>query len=391
LWILHYHIIEHLNNNFLYIRTNYGVLVQVMNNDEHFMHMALQLARKGMGYVSPNPQVGAVIVKDGRIIGAGYHKRYGDRHAEVNALRNAREDITGATLYVTLEPCCHEGKTPPCVDSIVRNKIARVVIGAVDPNPLVCSEGINYLRSRGLAVETGVLESQCRRMNETFFHYMETGRPFITIKYAQTLDGRIATLTGNSQWISSAKARKYTHQLRAWHDAVLVGAGTVIKDNPELTVRLVRGRNPLRIIVDANLRIPLEAKILQNVAQAKTIIATTKDKASALSKKIAKTGAEIMTVAADKNGNVDLAKLFKALALRGISSVLVEGGAQIITSVLKGNLADRLMMIIAPKIIGKGIEAIGDLQIRNMESAKILSIQKVKKIGPDILIDGRLT
>lgn len=362
-----------------------------MNNDEHFMQMALQLARKGMGYVSPNPLVGAVIVKGDRIIGSGYHKRYGDHHAEVNAIRNAREDIAGATLYVTLEPCCHEGKTPPCVDSIVRNKIARVVIGAVDSNPLVCSEGINYLRRCGIEVKTGVLENECRRMNETFFHYMETGRPFITVKYAQTLDGRIATSTGNSQWISAERARRLAHQLRARHDAVLVGAGTVIKDNPELTVRLVRGRNPLRIIVDANLRIPLDAKILQNIAQAKTIVATTKDEASALSKKIAATGAEIITVAADKNGNVDLAKLFKALGLRGISSVLVEGGAQIITSLLKDNLADRLLIIIAPKIIGKGIEAIGDLQIRDMESAKILSIQKVKKIGPDLLIDGRLT
>jgi diaminohydroxyphosphoribosylaminopyrimidine deaminase / 5-amino-6-(5-phosphoribosylamino)uracil reductase len=360
-----------------------------MNTDEFFMKIALRLARKGRGCVSPNPLVGAVIVKDGRIIGSGYHKRYGDHHAEVNAINNAHEDIAGATLYVTLEPCCHEGKTPPCVGSIVQSKLGRVVIGAVDSNPLVSCRGLNYLQSMGIEVKAGVLEDECRRINETFFHYMETGRPFITIKYAQTLDGRIATATGQSQWISSEQARKFVHKLRAEHDAVLVGAGTVIKDNPELTCRLVRGRNPLRVIVDANLRIPEKSKILKTSDQARTLIATTENADRSLLKKIARAGVEIVTVDADKNGYVDLEKLLKILAHRGISSILAEGGAQIITSILKGDLANRLITVIAPKIIGKGIEAIGDLQIRDLKSAKQLSVETVKRIGPDVMIDSR--
>jgi diaminohydroxyphosphoribosylaminopyrimidine deaminase/5-amino-6-(5-phosphoribosylamino)uracil reductase len=355
------------------------------------MRLALVLARKGKRYVSPNPMVGAVIVKNGRIIGQGYHKCYGDYHAEVNAIKNAHENVAGATLYVTLEPCCHEGKTPPCVENIIKNKLAKVVIGAIDSNPLVSCRGMNYLQSQGIEVKTGVLEKECREFNEIFFHYMETGMPFVTVKYAQTLDGRIATASGRSQWISSAAARKFAHQLRAEHDAVLVGSGTVINDNPELTVRLVRGRNPLRVIVDSRLKIPSQAKILQNISAAKTLIATVKTSDDAQYKRIEATGAEIITVKKDKQGHVDLKKLLKILAARGISSVLVEGGAQIITSVLKNDLATRLVTIIAPKIIGRGIEAVGDLRISDLKYAKKLSFQKIKRIGPDIMIDSRLS
>jgi diaminohydroxyphosphoribosylaminopyrimidine deaminase/5-amino-6-(5-phosphoribosylamino)uracil reductase len=358
--------------------------------DEYYMKMALKLAQKGRGYVSPNPLVGAVIVKEGRIIGLGYHKRYGGNHAEINALNNASEDVAGSTLYVTLEPCCHEGKTPPCIDSITKHKIARVVIGTIDSNPLVSCQGINYLQNCGIEVETGVLEPQCRELNEVFFHFMETKLPFVTIKYAQTLDGRIATSTGQSQWISSAPSLKFTHKLRAEHDAILVGAGTAIKDNPELTVRLVRGRNPLRIIVDSALNIPAKSKALQNLSQTKTIIATIKKSGHPQFQRLANLGAEVITIAADKQGNVDLKKLFKILAKRNISSILIEGGAQIITSVLINNLANRLVTVIAPKIIGKGIEAVGDLKIRNLNLAKILSIRKIIKSGDDIILDSRL-
>src|SRR5664280_2249535 len=292
--------------------------------DEYYMKMALKLAQKGRGYVSPNPLVGAIIVKDGRIIGRGYHQRYGGNHAEINALKNASEDVAGSTLYVTLEPCCHEGKTPACIDSITKHKIARVVIGTIDSNPLVSCQGINYLQSCGIEVKTGVLETECRNLNEVFFHFMETKLPFVTIKYAQTLDGRIATATGQSQWISSAPSLKFTHKLRAQHDTVLVGVGTVIKDNPELTVRLVRGRNPLRVIVDSALKIPAKSKVLQNLSQNKTIIATIKKANDPQFKRLIKLGAEIITIDADKQGNVDLKKLFKILAARGISSILVE-------------------------------------------------------------------
>jgi diaminohydroxyphosphoribosylaminopyrimidine deaminase/5-amino-6-(5-phosphoribosylamino)uracil reductase len=360
-------------------------------NDEYYMRLALALARKGRGYVSPNPLVGAVIVKNGRIISRGYHHCFGGNHAEINALKNASEDVAGSTLYVTLEPCCHEGKTPPCIDSITKHKIARVVIGTIDSNPLVSCRGINYLQSYGIEIKTGVLENDCRKLNEMFFHHMETGLPFVTIKYAQTLDGRIATATGESQWISSEASLKFTHQLRAAHDAILVGAGTVIKDDPELTVRLVRGHNPLRVIVDSELKISRQAKVFQNISKTPTLIATIKNEDDPQFQKIADLGVDLLTIDADEKGNVDLKKLFKILAGRNISSILIEGGAQIITSVLKNNLANRLVTIIAPKIIGSGIEAVGDLNIRSLEAAKKLSIQKVMRRGDDIIIDSRLT
>jgi len=361
-----------------------------MNNHEYYMRLALKLAQKGRGFVSPNPLVGALIVKDGQIIGRGYHQRYGDHHAEVNAFQDAGKNVAGATLYVTLEPCCHKGKTPPCVDSILEHKIKRVIIGAVDSNPLVSCQGINYLQSKGIEVITGILEQECRKLNEVFFHYMETGLPFVTLKYAQTLDGRIATATGQSKWISSPAAIKFAHRLRAEHDAILVGSGTVLQDNPELTVRHVRGRNPLRVIVDSKLEIPLQAKILAVTAQAQTLIATTKKADDHQFKQFQDRGAEIITVAADKNGNVDLKKLLKILAAKNISSVLVEGGAKIITSILRNNLSNRLITIISPKILGEGISAVGDLHITSLASAKKLFIKKIKKIGSDIMIDSRL-
>lgn len=358
-------------------------------NDEHYMKLALGLAQKGRGYVSPNPMVGALIVKNGRIIGQGYHRQYSGNHAEINAIKNAREDVAGATLYVNLEPCCHEGKTPPCVLSIIQHKIARVVIGTIDSNPLVSCQGMNLLRESGIEVKTGVLESDCRRLNEVFFHYMETGMPFITVKYAQTLDGRIATADGQSQWISSEKSLKFVHKLRAQHDAILVGINTVIKDDPELTVRLVRGRNPLRIIVDSELKITKQAKVLQDLSRAKTIIATVKKADDIQFQNIASTGARIITCDADDRGKVDLKQLFKKLAENEISSILIEGGTQIITSVLRDNLANRLVAVIAPKILGKGIEAVGDLNIRELDSAKTLSVDKVLRSKEDIIVDGR--
>lgn len=358
-------------------------------NDEYYMKLALRLAQKGRGYVSPNPMVGAVIVKKGRIIGQGYHRKYSGNHAEINAIKNAREDVTGATLYVNLEPCCHEGKTPPCARSIIQHKIARVIIGTTDSNPLVSCQGMNILRESGIEVKTGVLESDCRRLNEVFFHYMETGMPFITIKYAQTLDGRIATATGQSKWISSDNSLKFAHKLRSQHDAVLVGIKTVINDDPELTVRLVRGRNPLRIIVDSELKIPRQSKVLQNLSRAKTVIATLKNADDIEFQSIASTGAKIITCDADDRGGVDLKKLFKKLAENEISSILIEGGAQIITSVLTNNLANRLVIVIAPKILGKGIEAVGDLNIRELDAAKTLSVNKILRSKEDIIVDGR--
>ena len=355
------------------------------------MKLALSLARKGRGYTSPNPMVGALIVKDGRIIGKGYHQRCGDNHAEINAINNAREDIAGSTLYVNLEPCCHHGQTPPCTEVIIKNKISRVVIGTIDANPLVSCRGINLLEQNGIEVKSGVLENECRALNEIFFHYMETQTPYVTLKYAQTLDGRIATKTGQSRWISSDKSLRFVHKLRAQHDAILVGINTVLQDNPELTVRRLRGRNPLRVVVDSNLRILERARVLQNMDMAKTLIATTKKQSDPKFKKIAASGAFVLTCRATEKGLVDLKDLFRKLAARNISSILVEGGTRIITSLLKKNLAQRLVVVIAPKILGKGIEAVGDLNIRHLEKAKILSIRKISQSAQDIIVDCRLT
>ena len=359
-------------------------------NDEQFMKLALKLAAKGRGYASPNPMVGAVIVKKGRIIGQGWHRCCGENHAEVNAIQSATENVAGSTMYVTLEPCCHSGKTPPCTDLIIQKKIKRVVIGTADSNPLVSCKGINRLKATGIEVKAGVLEDQCRSLNEVFFHFMETGLPFVTVKYAQTLDGRIATATGQSQWISSPASLKFAHQLRAEHDAILVGIGTVLKDNPTLTVRMVRGRNPLRIVVDNCLAVTTEFNVMQDLSRTPTLIATTKSASDPAFRALAKAGAEMIRVRSDENNHVNLKQLLQLLAARNISSVLIEGGAQIITSALKENLANRLVTVIAPKILGKGIEAVGDLNIRNLEKAKKLSVRSVAKKGSDVIMDCRV-
>ncbi|MEE9400354.1 MAG: bifunctional diaminohydroxyphosphoribosylaminopyrimidine deaminase/5-amino-6-(5-phosphoribosylamino)uracil reductase RibD, partial [Dehalococcoidales bacterium] len=232
--------------------------------DEDYMKQALKLAAGGLGQTSPNPMVGAVIVKDNRIIGSGYHRRYGGEHAEINALQDAGEPLDGSTLYVTLEPCCHHGKTPPCVDEIIRHRIGRVVIGAVDPNPRVNGRSIELLKRNGIETRVGVLEAECRNLNEAHFKYMSTGIPLVTLKFAQTLDGRIATLTGDSRWISSEKFRRLAHKLRAASDAIMVGIDTVLADDPQLTVRLVKGRNPTRIILDGGLRIPVDSMVVRS-------------------------------------------------------------------------------------------------------------------------------
>lgn len=359
-------------------------------NDEQFMKLALKLAAKGRGYASPNPMVGAVIVKKGRIIGQGWHRCCGENHAEVNAIQSATENVAGSTMYVTLEPCCHSGKTPPCTDLIIRKKIKRVVIGTADSNPLVSCKGINRLKATGIEVKADVLQDECRNLNEVFFHFMETGLPFVTVKYAQTLDGRIATSTGQSQWISSPASLKFAHQLRAEHDAILVGIGTVLKDNPTLTVRMVRGRNPLRIVVDNCLAVTTGFNVMQDLSRTPTLIATTKSASDPAFMALASAGAELVKIRSGKNNHVNLKQLLQLLAARNISSVLIEGGSQIITSALKDNLVNRLVTVIAPKILGKGIEAVGDLNIRNLKDAKILSVKSVAKKGTDVIMDCRL-
>lgn len=356
-----------------------------MTSDESYMKRALRLAKKGVRWTSPNPMVGAVIVKNDTIIGEGYHRKFGGSHGEINAIESASEPVEGATLYVTLEPCSHHGKTPPCVDRIIDVKPGRVVVAVTDPNPVVSGRGIAKLRDSGIDVTVGVLEEECRSLNEKFFTFMETGAPFITLKYAQTLDGRIATKTGHSKWISSEQSRRFVHGLRATHDGILVGIGTVLSDDPELTVRMVRGRNPVRIIVDSRLEIPLDARVLRDQHVAPTVIATTAVADDTKKSKLAAMGVEVTVVSATAEGRVDLTALFGDLGRRGISSVFVEGGAGIITTLIREKLPHRMVVITAPRIIGKGIEAIGDLGIDSMDDSIQLTVTRVFRKGDDII------
>jgi len=357
--------------------------------DEYYMKRALQLARRGAGRVSPNPLVGAVVVKGDRIIGEGYHQRYGGPHAEINAINKAKAPLDGATFYVTLEPCSHYGKTPPCVEALLKIKPARVVIGITDPNPLVAGRGIAALQRAGIATVVGVEERACREINEGYFKFITTGIPFVTLKFAQTIDGRIASATGNSRWISSLPSRTFAHRLRSNHDAVLVGCGTVLQDDPELTVRHVKGRNPLRIIVDSRLRLPLSARVLQDQRSARTVIASTGQAAPDKIRQLEERGIETLLAEDDGDSRIDLPKLIRKLGERQIASVLVEGGAAIATSLLKARFVDRLVIIVAPKILGKGIDAVGDLGKKSVDEALAMSFRRVYRLGEDIVIEAR--
>lgn len=357
--------------------------------DEYYMRRALRLARKGEGRVSPNPLVGAVIVRDDRIIAEGYHRRCGENHAEINAIQNATEAVAGAVFYVTLEPCSHFGRTAPCVDALIACRPGRVVVGTADPNPLVSGRGIDALRRHGIATRVGVLAEACREMNEVFFKYIRTGIPFVTLKYAQTLDGRIATTTGHSRWISSPPSLKFAHRLRALHDAILVGAQTVLNDDPELTCRLVGGGNPLRVVIDSRLRTSPGARIFADQKDAPTIVATTGRAAGERRQPFEARGIEVLEVGEDRAGRVNLQMLLAALGKREISSLLVEGGAAVVTAFLRERLADRLIAIVAPKILGAGIDAVGELDIRRMDDALRLSFRRVLRRGDDLILDAR--
>jgi len=356
-------------------------------SDERFMKRALALARRGAPWASPNPLVGAVIVRDGRVIGEGYHRRYGGRHAEIEAIENASEPVRGATMYVTLEPCVHQGKTPPCADRLIAERPARVVVGTADPNPLVSGRGIRLLKRHGIETAVGVLEGPCRDLNEVFFAYIRTRVPFVTLKLAQSIDGRIATSTGDSRWISSEPSRAFAHRLRSRHDAVLVGIGTVLRDDPELTCRHVRGRDPLRVIVDSSLRVPLEARVLQDQGRVKTVVYAApghdREKRAALARR----GIEVRV--AGRRGRVDLRRALADLGKRQVSSVLVEGGAGVLTSFIRSGMADRLVAVTAPKIIGSGKESVGDLGITRVDRAVPLAVRTVLRMGGDVIVDAR--
>ncbi len=362
-----------------------------VSEDERFLAETLRLARKGEGYVSPNPMVGAVLVRHGKIVARGYHRRFGGAHAEAEALAGQGGDLRDATLYVNLEPCCHHGKTPPCTELITRLGVGKVVIGTLDPNPLVAGRGAALLREAGVEVRVGVMEGPCRQLNRVFFHWMEKGLPWVTVKWAQSLDGRIATRTGHSRWITSDSSRRMAHRLRALHDAVLVGIGTVLADDPQLTVRLVRGRDPIRVVLDSGLRIPLGSKVLQRGhGGPETWVVTTRRCDRQKARELQGIGARLIESLQGPDGEVDLRDMLRNLALSGVSSVLVEGGGRVITSFLKARLAHRLVCFVAPMVLGSGKSAVRSLEIARVEEALRLNPLRVRRVGPDLMIDASL-
>ena len=354
---------------------------------EKMMVHALRLAAKGIGYTSPNPVVGCIITKNNNIIARDYHHKVGQPHAEVLALKKAGSTAKGAEMYVTLEPCCCYGRTPPCTKAIIEASIKMIVIGTLDPNPDVNGKGVSELQKAGIEVITGVLKERCLYINKMYNKYITTGLPFVTLKFAQSLDGRIASKSGSSQWISSENSLKFAHKLRAEHDAVLIGSNTANLDNPQLTVRRVKGNNPIRIILTKSGRILSSLDLLSDNS-APVIIATGR-KGSSNCKSKSYANVEIMTLPVKSDG-LDLKSLLCKLAERGVVSLLIEGGAGVITSFLKQKLTDRIIVITAPIIIGKGISGIGDLGIKNINQSISLSNLKHKKIGSDHVYFGDL-
>ena len=359
-------------------------------NDEYFMKIALDLAKKGIGFTNPNPLVGAVIVKDGKIIGKGYHEKYGKNHAEVNALNNAVENVKDATMYVTLEPCSHFGKTPPCANRIAESGIKKVVIAMEDPNTLVSGKGIEILRENGLEVKVGVLKKEAEKLNEIFIKYILTKIPFTIMKAGMSLDGKIATYTGDSRWVTGEKARKYGHLLRQKASAILVGVNTVIMDDPMLNTRLdnMECIDPVKVIVDSSGRIPITSKVL-NINPSSTIVVVTKFALEENIKAIRRKGAEVI-VSPAKNGRVDLRFLVEELGKREIDSLLIEGGGEVSFSFLKEDLVDKVVFFIAPKIIGgrdakTPVEGEGMAYIKDVIDLKEIEITK---LGKDIMIGG---
>ncbi len=367
-----------------------GSRVRMNNRDEKYMRMALRLAAKARGRTSPNPMVGAVVVKGGNVIASGYHHRAGERHAEAIALTKAGTKAKGATLYVTLEPCSHTGKrTPPCTPLVVRSGLKRVVVALIDPNPRVSGGGVKALRSAGIEVTTGVMGSEAHKLNEAFIKHITTGRPFVTIKIAQTLDGRIATARGESQWITGEQAREEGHRLRDANDAILVGINTVLKDDPSLTARIPGGRDPIRVIVDSRLRIPLRAKVLTQKSTAKTIIATLANTPKSKVQRLQLAGAEVLPVRSAR-GRVDLRDLLKKLGKRNIMSVLVEGGAEINASILKACAADKVILFLAPRLMtGRdSLCSIGGSSPARLSQTVDLKDVTARFVGHDLMIEG---
>ena len=357
--------------------------------DTEYMGLAIRLAQKGCGWVNPNPMVGAVIVKDNQIIGQGYHAKYGAPHAERNAIASCAVPPVGATLYVTLEPCCHFGKTPPCTDAILENGIRRVVIGSFDPNPQVAGKGIAILRAHGVGVTENVLKNECDALNKSFFHYIQSGTPYVVMKYAMTMDGKIATRTGESQWITGEAARWRVHEDRHRYSAIMVGVGTVLADDPLLTCRMPNGRNPLRIVCDTTLRTPLHSKLVASTDLAGTLIATAVSDPEKHRPYLA-AGCEIV-VLPPKEGHIDLHGLMSILGKRKIDSILLEGGGVLNWSALKSGIVNKVQAYIAPKLFGgNGKTPVGGAGVAYPHQAFGLSKPTVTVIDEDVLLESEV-
>lgn len=353
--------------------------------DIKYMRRAVELAKKGEGFTNPNPLVGAVIVKDGVIIGEGYHERYGGLHAERNAIKNATEDTTGADMYVTLEPCSHFGKQPPCIHAVKDAGIKNVYIGSNDPNPLVSGKGIEYLRNNGINVQTDILQDECDALNEIFFHYITTKTPYIIMKMAMSIDGKTASYTGDSKWISNEKSRLNAHFTRKRVAAIMAGINTVLSDDPMLNCRCPEPSNPIRVICDSNLRIPLDCNIMRTTCEIPTIIATVSNNSEKIGQ-IENMGAEVVITSGKR---VNLEELMVELGRRGIDSVLVEGGAELNFSLLKTGLVNKLQVYIAPKIIGGSCakSAVGGKGVSLVRDSFIFDNPYITRFDDDILIE----
>lgn len=360
--------------------------------DRDYMALALELVKQGCGYVAPNPMVGAVIVRDGRIIGTGYHERYGDLHAERNALKNCTESPEGAVMYVTLEPCCHHGKQPPCVDAILEAGISRVVVGSGDPNPLVAGKGIQILRQHGVAVSEHVMEEECRKLNEVFFHYIQTKRPFVVMKDAMTMDGKIAAYTGKSRWVTGEEARAHVQTKRHRYTGIMAGVGTVLADDPLLTCRMEGGKNPVRIICDTRLRTPLDSQIVRTADRVPTILATcVENHEHRAYRAYEKAGCRVVRVA-ENESHVDLRELMSALGSEGIDSILLEGGETLNWSALKCGIVQKIQAYLAPKLFGgrTAKSPVGGTGFPDPMECVKLKNSTVTRLGEDFLIESEV-
>jgi diaminohydroxyphosphoribosylaminopyrimidine deaminase/5-amino-6-(5-phosphoribosylamino)uracil reductase len=365
-----------------------------MDESVDYMKLSLSAARRGAGKTSPNPMVGAVLVRDGRVLGTGWHRRYGEPHAEAEAVRAAREageSTEGADLYCTLEPCCWsapEKHQPPCTSLVIQSGIKRVFIANLDPHPKVSGKGVEALQAAGIRVETGLHADEGEELNRGFFCYQRTGRPFVHIKIAQSLDGRIAAESGDARWISDERARREVHRMRAFYDAVLVGRGTILADDPKLTVRLVRGRNPCRAVLDSRLSLPDSAKIFNDEERGKTIILCAPDADPQRMQALRQKGVQVLPVAS-REGGTPLREALAALGECGIRSVLVEGGSRVFSSFVREGCWDRLSVFVAPIMLGGGINAVSGLAPQKIADGIKLKNVRIRRLGDQAVMEGR--